>query len=570
MKGEHVSTIDFPSLLGAKAPLEMVVIEPQATYVLPMGGLTRVVIGRAAAANVRLSDEAVSDVHATLLIGDTTLAIKDDDSKNGTTVAGRPVGPSPVPLAPGEAVRVGATILVVRRRPPLPRRKRLRTHHQFMGQLEDECDRAAVANTGLAVIRLRSPLPRDRIASELGRHLTQTDLLGVFADHEYEVLLTPSTPALAARRLEDLQASLRDSAMGMACFAVDGHRADQLVAAASDRLPRPRAAPSVPPRVIAESPAMRELLAKAEVIAKSGAISVLITGETGTGKEVLARFLHDHSARRDRPLKSLDCGAITPTLATDELFGHWRGAFFGADEDRAGILEAANGGTVLLDEFQNLTLEVQALLLRALETREVVRLGSSGGRPPIPIDVRLLVASSRDPADAVQARAMRADLHYRVSPFRLALPPLRERPEDVLPLAGLFLERLCAREGKRLALSEPAMTALREYAWPGNVRELRNVMERAAVLSAGALVEPDDLELPPSPEEEAGDDDAAVPSRLDGLRPEEARRAVTDALIKSGCVKTDAARLLGLKSKTTLLRKMDQLGIPRPRRPKDE
>jgi DNA-binding NtrC family response regulator len=570
MPGEHVSTVEFRSALRGQVPLELVVVEPQATYVLPIGREKQILVGRGSDADVRLSDDGVSDRHATITFGE-ALAVKDENSRNGTTVAGRRIGGQLVPLSVGEAIGVGSTILVVRKLPPVPRRKRVRSHHQFMAQLEDECDRALATQSGFAVLRLRSVFSREQLAARVSPHLTLTDYLGVYAGRDYQILLCPSNPAAAARRLDDLRRALPGCAIGMACFGQDGHRADQLVAAASDRLPQGASATSAPApgQAVRASPVMKTLFDKAAVIAASGATSVLVLGETGTGKEVLARFLHDNSARASKPFFALDCGAIAPTLAEDLLFGHWKGAFFGADDDRAGILEAAQGGTVLLDEFQNLPLNLQALLLRALEQREVLRLGS-GNRLPIPIDVRLVAAGSRDPADAVQSKEFRADLHYRISAFRLTIPPLRERLPDIVPLAQLFLQRFCAREGKDLALSQPAATLLESHTWPGNVRELRNIIERAVVLAPGPLVEPDDLDVPRAEadlEDDAGVAEESTP--LDDLPPAQARKLVIDALIQSGCVKADAAQRLGLRSKTTLLKKMDALGLPRPKRLKD-
>jgi transcriptional regulator with AAA-type ATPase domain len=557
---EQASTVEFRSSLEAGAPLELVVIEPQGTHVLALDGRSALSVGRASAVDVRLDDPLVSERHAALRFDAGAVTVEDLGSRNGTHVGAQRVAGTPLPLALGEAVRLGATMLVVRRR-PAHRPRPLRGHHHFMAHVEDACERATAGE--VAVARLRTSAARDRLASLMARLLGPTDQWGAFAAHDFELLFSPAPRAEVDRRLAELGRTLPDARLGVAWFGPDGRRADQLLAAASDRLPSPP--PVGAPGPVLASAALRSLYAKAAVIARSQATSVLILGETGTGKEGLARHLHEQSPRAQRPFVALDCGAIAPTLAEDQLFGHVKGAFSGAQESRPGVLEAASGGSVLLDEFQNLAAPVQAMLLRALEARAVVRLGSSAA---VPIDVRVIVAASRDPVDAVASKELRADLHHRISAFRLTIPPLRDRRDDILPLARHFLATFCAREGRSVEMSEPAAFLLERYDWPGNARELRNIIERAVVLSRGDLIEPDDLDLPRVDDADEVVLDEAVPAGtpLDGLPSAQAKQLVTDALIASGCVKHEAARLLGLGSKTALLRKMDELGLPRPTR----
>lgn len=243
--------------------------------------------------------------------------------------------------------------------------------------------------------------------------------------------------------------------------------------------------------VLGRSVVMRELFASARRAAASNA-TVLIAGETGTGKDALARAIHDHSPRASKPYVVFDCGAVSPTLVDAELFGHVRGAFTGAESDRPGVFEAAHGGTLFLDEIGELELSLQPKLLRALENGTVTRLGST---EPIPVDVRVVAATNRDLPREIDSERFRSDLFYRLAVVSLEVPPLRERPEDIPLLAAVFLESSIARESgdhERLrAHMDGVFEPLTHYPWPGNVRELRNVIERAAVLADPARLDQD-------------------------------------------------------------------------------
>jgi sigma-54-specific transcriptional regulator len=236
-------------------------------------------------------------------------------------------------------------------------------------------------------------------------------------------------------------------------------------------------------------PRSLELLRHVERVARSEA-TALIIGETGTGKELIARHLHKTSGRRG-PFIAVNCGAFTETLIDAELFGHESGAFTGASQARAGWFEAANGGTLFLDEIGDLTLGLQVKLLRVLQERQVVRLGS---RRPIPLDVRLVAATNVDLVRAVEAQNFRADLYYRLSVARIDLPPLRERAGDILPLAehfiGVYSERMSLG---RIELSTDARDALQAYPWPGNIRELENVIHYALIVVRDGVIRASDL-----------------------------------------------------------------------------
>jgi sigma-54-specific transcriptional regulator len=245
--------------------------------------------------------------------------------------------------------------------------------------------------------------------------------------------------------------------------------------------------------LVFEDARWRALLDRIRQVAPSQA-AVLISGETGTGKEIVARHLHELSRRRDRPFVAVNCGAFSQSLAEAELFGQERGAFTGADTAKAGWFETAHGGTLFLDEIGDLSPSLQVKLLRVLQEGEVVRIGS---RQPIAVDVRLITATNVDLRQALAAGRFREDLFYRLNVTTLALPPLRERPGDILPLARYFLDSYACRLGlEGAALGPAAQARLLEHAWPGNIRELENSIHHALLVCTRGQVAAEDLGLP--------------------------------------------------------------------------
>jgi transcriptional regulator with GAF, ATPase, and Fis domain len=246
------------------------------------------------------------------------------------------------------------------------------------------------------------------------------------------------------------------------------------------------------PRIVGDHPSMKTVAGEMQRIAPTDT-TVLLLGESGTGKELFARAIHQISPRATKPYIALNCAALPESLIENELFGHERGAFTGADTRRAGKFELANGGTVFLDEIGELPLAVQGKLLRVIEDKTVQRLGSSAD---LKVDIRLIAATNRDLERAVKDGGFRSDLYYRLAVIPLRIPSLRERGDDVLVLADYFLDRF-QRELRKphLALSAGAKAALKSHHWPGNVRELQNVMERAAILNDRELA-PKDLGMP--------------------------------------------------------------------------
>jgi DNA-binding NtrC family response regulator len=288
-----------------------------------------------------------------------------------------------------------------------------------------------------------------------------------------------------------------DSSRLSACLDVSLKRVTDTLKAAEIKLrARHRALVGVasdseePLGIVAKSRVMRQLVGLTRRVAKVDS-TVLITGESGSGKERLARFVHEQSTRAAGPFIAVNCGAITETLLESELFGHVRGAFTGATRDRVGLFEAAQGGTLLLDEIGDISKAMQVKLLRALQEREIRRVGDSHHRP---IDVRIVAATNRDLTQDVASGVFRQDLYYRLKVVDLKVPPLRERHEDLLPLARLLLTAAAERMKRKLSsLSPSAADHLLRYPWPGNVRELENAMERAVALAAGTRVELEDL-----------------------------------------------------------------------------
>ncbi len=287
-------------------------------------------------------------------------------------------------------------------------------------------------------------------------------------------------------------------------------------------------------RIVATDPRMLRVLELAHKVAPTPA-TVLITGESGVGKELVARCIHQHSPRAGRVFVPVNCAALSPTLIESELFGHERGAFTGATAQHAGRFERAHGGALFLDEIGELDGALQAKLLRVLQDQTFERVG---GSREITVDVRVIAATNRDLAQLVAERKFREDLYYRLSLFPIEVPPLRERGGEIVPLARFFLQRAAARLNKpQVRLTEAAETVLASYAWPGNVRELENLMERMAILCDGE-VEPDDLPIT-----------AAGPSRPVLFKDIE-RKAIEDALAANQGNRARTARQLGISLRT--------------------
>jgi two-component system response regulator HydG len=319
--------------------------------------------------------------------------------------------------------------------------------------------------------------------------------------------------------------------------------------------------------MVGNAPPMREIFATIQKVAPSDS-TVLVTGESGTGKELVARALHELSRRKDKAFIRLNCGALAETLLESEMFGHEKGAFTGAARRKLGRFELADGGTIFLDEIGEISPALQLKLLRVLQEREFERVG---GEETLTVDVRVIAATNQNLEELVFASRFREDLYYRLHIVPIRLPALRERPDDIEPLAVHFLKKLEGRTGKRIqALTPEALEVLKGYRWPGNVRELENVIEQAMVFSSGEVLDAVDLPSNIGERKPLGSclqiqgenmlkiDMAGhtLPDLLDAVE----KSLIQQAYERSGKVKTECARLLGLKT-SALYYKLEKYGI---------
>lgn len=298
------------------------------------------------------------------------------------------------------------------------------------------------------------------------------------------------------------------------------------------------------------SEAIQELLRLVDKVAKTDA-NILITGENGTGKEVVARRIHQQSTRADESLVTVDMGSVTETLFESELFGHVKGSFTDAHSDRPGKMEAADRGTLFLDEIGNLSYPLQAKLLNALQSRKIVRVGSNR---PVAIDIRLICATNHNLFQDVQKGLFREDLLYRINTILIEMPPLRNRKEDILPLASFFLQRFAAKYNKKgLTLHGEAVRKMQEYSWPGNIRELEHTIEKAVILSDGPLIGSSDLFLRPLDREKKYELGNATLEEME-------KRLIERAMQHGGNNMSAIAKELGI-SRPTLYSKIRKYGL---------
>jgi two-component system, NtrC family, response regulator HydG len=303
-------------------------------------------------------------------------------------------------------------------------------------------------------------------------------------------------------------------------------------------------------QIIGNSSVMQAVMDTASRVAPTDA-NILILGENGTGKDLLAQYIHEQSSRSKKPFVSVDLGAISETLFESELFGHVKGAFTDAREDRVGRFEEASGGTIFLDEIGNISLPLQAKLLTVLQNRSITRVGSN---KPIPVDVRLICATNRNIQQMSAQHQFRQDLLYRINTIEVALPALRERTEDIIPLAEHFLQRYASKYKRPVnALHESLVQQLVQYEWPGNIRELQHAMERAVILSQGKTLLPKDVFVKNPVQEQQ--------QMNTGYNLEEMERnIITQAMKKCNGNITEAARELGL-SRAALYRRLEKYNI---------
>jgi two-component system response regulator AtoC len=531
-----------------------------ARFALPEGVVT---LGRDPDATIVLDDPRASRQHAILTVGE-TLCVSDLGSANGTFVDGQRLAPhEPRTLALGQSFRIGSSRLVVDVA-PLARRSAKRLESlEALSALLDALPPDARPGRGVRLVRVRTrrgqrALPVEAVLDSVLRRedwmlrTSRDTLLAGIADPGESG--EPAVERSVLRALLDwgIAAEVETRSVEWAELATsERDLRDILAFEAPRRLERGR--------VVLLDPAMKELERTIARVAPAN-INVLVLGETGVGKDVAASMLHELSERARHPFIGLNCASLPDQLLESELFGHERGAFTGAQTAKAGLIEAADHGTLFLDEIGDLPASLQAKLLRVIESRELLRLGAV---KPRAVDVRFVAATHRDLEADVASGRFRRDLFYRLNGIVLRVPPLRERKSEIEPLARLFHASACERfQVSGPPFSPRALAALDAHAWPGNVRELKNAVERA-VLIADDVIEPADLGLADASTRERGAPAVTDASELDSGDDSE-RDRIARALEACGGNQSRAAQMLGMPRRT-LVRRIAQLGLPRPR-----
>jgi len=570
-----------------------------ATFPLPESG--DLIIGRSVEADIQIDVTSVSRRHALLHIG-STMQIEDLGSANGTFVneerLERGVAAT---LAPGSMFELGSIMVVLQDSYTAARPRRIWTHGYFEARLEEECARAERTQGAFSVLRIRADDKHSKVqavAEILLAVLRPSDILATYGPSDYEVLVVGANADESRAVLERVQERLRSKGAktrtGIASYPANGRVPEALMAAACAELDISEDKAPAVPEIVVEAEVMKSLHKLVGRVATSN-INVLILGETGVGKEIFAERIHTLSPRVEKPLLRLNCAALSTTMLESELFGHERGAFTGAVAAKKGLLETANGGTVFLDEIGDMPIELQAKLLRVLETRNVRRVGGLEARQ---IDIRIVAATHRHLESEIEAGNFRQDLFFRLNGISIVVPPLRDRAEELEALARTFIASACTRENRRpMELDRKALRALRRYGWPGNIRELRNIMERAVLLCTDGLIglehfPADKLSstfemskvvikktpVPPAHAIPGVRRAATAPfARVDTGEPapqdmnlksgvkEREREIIKDALERSRGNQTQAAKLLGV-SRRTLISRIEKYGLPRPRK----
>jgi DNA-binding NtrC family response regulator len=527
------------------------------TEVIDVEDGDELLLGRGADATIQIDDAKASREHARIGRRGDALYIQDLGSRNGTRLNDSLLRGERRPLVSGDLVRIGDTEVVVARTPTVHARARL----------DRELARVAAAGGGrAALVRVGLVDADPRAVERLAPVLAGATVVEAQEDGEYICLLADDE-AVVTQLVARLGELAPEAEVGRARFPDDGRTAAELVARArGEGTPAPAvvSAPVLPGVVVADA-AMVKVFELVRKVAPTPT-TVLILGETGVGKEVVAEQLHLQSPRAPKPFLRLNCGSLPETLLESELFGHERGAFTGADRRKVGYLEAADGGTLFLDEVGELPLPMQAKLLRVIESRRFMRVG---GREEIAVDVRIVSATNRDLEAEARAGRFREDLYFRLSAFVVRIPPLRERPAEVVALAELFARQFAARQGREApGFAGDATAALRRHGWPGNVRELRNAIEHAVVMSEGAPIRaehlPEGVRRPTAAGGAGAGAGAGAGTMRDHLAAIEVR-TIEEALAAEGGNQTRAAMRLGI-TRRALIYRMSKYGVGKDKR----
>ncbi|KYF93010.1 Fis family transcriptional regulator [Sorangium cellulosum] len=573
---------------------------------------TPVTIGRTAPASLRIEDPTLSREHARFSLADGRVRVEDLGSRNGTRIAGRRVKEAELEI--GDEVVLGGVLVRIEALGAAGGPLGIEGEDRLRRHIDEELARAEQFRRPFALLFVRaeqavSAGPDHRLWLEVLRaRLRPVDRIALYGQDAAQVLL-PETGADEAGSIARAITAPAESGVcllvGGAVHPDAGSTAEELVERARDAARR--ASRAQPVELVASlswavertgggaliaGAAMSGLLATIERVAASR-IPVVLHGETGTGKEVLARLIHDWGSRKARRMVRVNCGAIPKDLVESTLFGHERGAFTGAQQQQKGVFEDANGGTVFLDEIGELPPAAQAALLRVLETGSFSRVGSPR---EIETDVRVVAATHRDLEAMSESGAFRADLYYRLGGVVIDIPPLRERKDEIEPLAWRFLRMANQANGRHVqGIATEATELLQLYNWPGNVRELRNAMERAVVVTRAALVQPEDLPAPvraaraqgegASEPARASDPERTYPEGAVGAPPpspppstqpseledtpvrgkvqQYEAKILRDTLEAAGWSRTEAAKRLGIPVRTLSYR-MKVLGVTKP------
>ncbi len=526
-------------------------------------------VGRSEDADLRIDDRSVSREHSRLHLGE-VIEIEDLGSANGTWVHDERIAPNTlVKIQIDQAVQLGSVTVLVQRRSKQLSLRRRRSHEYFEYRLEEECARARRKSLTFLLAHIVATDPEADIETAIAMALREGDIVATYGPGELELLLLDAEHAHADRLVSRLELALSSrglaAKLGTAWFPEDGRDPSALAQRARANAHGDVVDATQPDDLVIADERMHAIHDLVSRIAATD-ISVLLLGETGVGKEVIAEQLHRQSSRADQAFVRLNCAALTESLLESELFGHERGAFTGAIVTKTGLLEVADGGVLFLDEVGEMHASTQAKLLRVLDEHKLLRVG---GITPRDIDVRIVSATNRDLDAEVERGTFRRDLLYRLNAMTIVIPPLRERPEEIEALAKRFLQQTAAKYGRSsMRISPAALATLRAYPWPGNIRELRNTIERAIVISTGPLIDVADLPLErlrgtfQAPARSTNPPPVGTPATpVAG----DERSRVLAALDACAGNQTHAARMLGI-SRRALINKIEKFAVPRPRK----
>lgn len=528
----------------------------------PLANTGRLTIGRSSENLVPIDDPEISRHHLVLHVGD-VLSLEDLGSSNGSWIGDRKLEPRSVTtLLPGDPIRIGSTTLMVLERSVESGSRRLWNYDYLEARIEEECRRCSRHPATFALLHViaQPPSAAPIVERRLVALLPDLDVVARYVPGEYQVLIIGADEAQADAVVKRLTAGLADARVKVrvaaAAYPIDGTTCDELVTRAAARAADGEVeeeSETAGGPVIADA-STRELYRLAERIAPSR-IHVLVLGETGVGKELLAEEIHRRSGRADHPMRRIDCAALPVDRAAAVLFG---------GDGSEGALVASRGGTVLLDEVCALPLDIQARLVSLLDMNDPS------------LDLRIVAITNRDIEAEVASGAFREDLYFRLDGITLSVPPLRRRPAEIEPLAERFVTE-AARHASRAEVpmvGRDALALLSGYPWPGNVRELRNVMRRAVLLCEGDEITPSHLPAEkltatfasPSHESSLPPAEPLPPLREVREQFQEAERGrIIAALERVHGNQTEAAKLLGI-ARRTLIKRLDAYGLPRPRK----